>query len=102
LYTSFLLDISNFTVMSSRRLQVPENFTVMEYLIINKNLRERNSKYFHSIWFFLVLIFVFNRIGGVIVTVLASSAVDREFDPRSGQAKDYKLVFVVSALSTQH
>ena len=29
------------------------------------------------------------RIGGVMVSVLASSAIDREFEPRSGQTKDY-------------
>ena len=43
-----------------------------------------------------------NRIGGVMVSVLDSSAVYRGFKPRSGQTKDYQLVFVVSALSTQH
>jgi hypothetical protein len=32
-----------------------------------------------------------NRIGGVIVGVHASSAVDRGLDPRSGKAKDYKI-----------
>jgi hypothetical protein len=32
-----------------------------------------------------------NRIGGVMVSVLASSAVDRGFLPRSGQTKDYKI-----------
>ena len=32
-----------------------------------------------------------NRIGGVIICVLASSAVDREFEPRSGQTKDYNI-----------
>ena len=32
-----------------------------------------------------------NRIGGVMVSVLVSSAVDRGFEPRSGQTKDYKL-----------
>ena len=31
------------------------------------------------------------RIGGVMVSVLASSAVDRGFEPRSGQTKDYKI-----------
>ena len=31
-----------------------------------------------------------NRIGGVMVSVLALSAVDREFEPRSGQT-DYKI-----------
>jgi hypothetical protein len=31
------------------------------------------------------------RIGGVMVGVFASSAVDRGFEPRSGQTKDYKI-----------
>ena len=30
-----------------------------------------------------------NRIGGVMVSVLNSSAVDRGFQPRSGQTTDY-------------
>ena len=30
-----------------------------------------------------------NRIGSVMVRVLASSAVDRGFEPRSGHANDY-------------
>ena len=37
-----------------------------------------------------------------MVSVLASSVVDRGFEPRSGQTKDYKTVFVASALSTHH
>jgi hypothetical protein len=32
-----------------------------------------------------------NRIGGVMVSVLASNAVDLEFESRSGQMKDYKI-----------
>jgi hypothetical protein len=32
-----------------------------------------------------------NRIGGVIVSMLASSAVDREFEPRLYQNKDYNI-----------
>ena len=32
-----------------------------------------------------------NRIGVVIVSALASSAVDRRFESRSGQTKDYKI-----------
>ena len=35
--------------------------------------------------------YAFNIIGGVMVSALASSAVDRGFDPRSGQTKDYKI-----------
>ena len=41
-----------------------------------------------------------NRMGGVIVTVLASNLVDRGFEPGSGQTKDYEIVFVDSPLST--
>ena len=32
-----------------------------------------------------------NRIGGVMVSVLTSSAVDRGSEPQSGQTKDYKI-----------
>ena len=32
-----------------------------------------------------------NRIGGVVVSVLASGAVDRGFEPRSGQTKDLNI-----------
>jgi hypothetical protein len=34
---------------------------------------------------------VINHIGGVMVCVLASSAVDLGFEPRSGQTKDYTM-----------
>ena len=40
-----------------------------------------------------------NRIRGVMVSVLASSAVDRGFESRSGQTKTIQLVFVGSPLS---
>jgi hypothetical protein len=44
-----------------------------------------------------------NRIGGVMASVLALSAVDCELEPWAGQTKDYiKLVFVASPLSMQH
>jgi hypothetical protein len=32
-----------------------------------------------------------NRIGGVIISMLASIAVYRGFEPRSGQTKDYEI-----------
>jgi hypothetical protein len=41
-----------------------------------------------------------HRIGGVMVSVLASSAVDRGSEPRSGQTKDYKIGICCS--STKH
>ena len=44
-----------------------------------------------------------NRIGGVMVSMLGSGAVDRGFEPWSDQTKDYtiKLVIAASPLSTQ-
>ena len=38
-----------------------------------------------------VVIVHLNRIGGVVVSVLSSSAVDRGFETRSGQTKDYEI-----------
>ena len=38
------------------------------------------------------LLLCFNRISGVMVSVLAPSAVDRRFEPRSDQTKDYEIV----------
>ena len=43
---------------------------------------------FHLFIFFLSYK---NHISGVMVSVLASSAVDRGFEPRSGQTKDYEI-----------
>ena len=37
-----------------------------------------------------------------MVSVLASSVVDREFEPRRVKPNTIKLVFVASPLSTQH
>ena len=77
-----------------------------------------NCQEFRIIWSFLLIIFFdgvsvyqaftsfklafpfmlcVNRIGGVMVSVLASSAVDRGFESQSG----IKLVFAASSLSTQ-
>jgi hypothetical protein len=41
-------------------------------------------------------------ISGVVVSVLALSAVDRGFEPSRVQPKTIKLVFVASPLSMQH
>jgi hypothetical protein len=40
-----------------------------------------------SLFFILIL----NRIGGVMVSVLASSAIDHGFKPRLGQTKEYEI-----------
>ena len=40
---------------------------------------------------FSICSFLYNRIDCVMVSVLASRAVDRGFEPRSGQTEDYKM-----------
>jgi hypothetical protein len=40
------------------------------------------------------------KIGGVMVSMLASSAVDRGSEPRSGKTKDYKIV--ICCFSAKH
>ena len=37
-----------------------------------------------------------------MVSVLASSAIDRRFEHQSSQTKDYEIGIVASAVSTQH
>jgi hypothetical protein len=39
----------------------------------------------------LFLLILVNRIGGVMVSMLASGVVDCGFEPWSGQTKDYKI-----------
>jgi hypothetical protein len=43
-----------------------------------------------------------DTIGGVMISVLVSSAVCRRFEPLLDQTKDEKLSFVAYLLSTQH
>ena len=70
-----------------RRLMVNYINLFVKYVLIwlCKNIMEILvfKATFSSIYFY--------RIGVVMVSVLASSAVDRGFEPRSGQTKDYKI-----------
>jgi hypothetical protein len=45
--------------------------------------------------------FSYFNLGGVMVIMLTSSAVDLGFEPRSGQTKDYEIGIVAVPLSTQ-
>jgi hypothetical protein len=42
----------------------------------------------------ITFLIIHNRIGGVMVNVLASSVVNRGFEHRSGQTKDYKIEYM--------
>ena len=53
-----------------------------------------------SLFFVYILSKCRNRIGGVKVSVLASSAVDRGFESLLGQSKDYKIG--MCCISTKH
>jgi len=49
-----------------------------------------------------LLLYKINRIGGVMVSVLASSAVDRGLEPGRVKPKTIQLVFVASPQGTHH
>ena len=44
----------------------------------------------------------FDHIGSVMVSVMASSVVDVEFEPWSRRTEDIKLICAASPLNTQH
>ena len=41
-----------------------------------------------------------NRFGGVMISMLASSKIDRGFEPRSGEIKEYEIG--ICCFSTKH
>ena len=47
--------------------------------------------YYINKFYYYPFKFFFNLISGVMVSVLASSAADRGFEPQSGQTKDYNI-----------
>jgi hypothetical protein len=63
------------------------------------NIAESGVKHNKKKLFPLVVYTVF---GGLMISVLASSAVDRVFKPRSGQTKDYKIWYLLLPLSTEN
>jgi hypothetical protein len=69
--------------------------------INNWNIDKHFISYMYIILYLSFQMF-YNYIGGVMVSLLASSAVDRGFKPRLSQAKTIKLAFVASPLITQH
>ena len=48
------------------------------------------------------LYFILKPHGGVVVRVLVSSVVDRGFEPRSDQTKDYKIDTCICCISAKH
>jgi hypothetical protein len=76
-----------------------ENKLIFNEMMMSSALYKTNT----LSWIFIVLLFnvlrqIFhahsiqeNRIGGVMVSMLTSSAVDRGFEPQSGQTKDYEI-----------
>ena len=104
----YLLHIRTYTSI----LSICEHRYRWTYVAIEL-IREKKSAYCSEIYdshymyifidFGTIIIPIGNRIGGVMVSVLVSSAIDRGFESRSGQIKDYtiQLVFVASPLSTQ-
>ena len=41
------------------------------------------------------IIIIVNRIGGVMISVFASTVIDRGFEPRSDYTKNYKILYLL-------
>ena len=52
---------------------------------------QSKEDYYHTVTKYIRVVTSIKSIGGVMVSVFASSALDRGFEPRSGQTKDYKI-----------
>ena len=106
------LDVAKLTGIGSNKKAVNsllyflKNKTVLTLKTGEKGTDPKWSRHPTNTYTGIFISFLFsqqNPIGGVMVSVLASSVVDRGFEPRSGQTKDYEInVFVASPLSTQH
>ena len=57
---------------------------------------------FSNVYLHVILLDAKDHIGGVMVSLIASSVVDRGLSPDRIKTKTMKLVFVASSLSTQH
>jgi hypothetical protein len=90
-------------VYIKKNIYVPSNTVVqcVFYLHIHTLVLEKYSGDFFD-FFFLVLISNHGANNICILLLTASVAVNRGFEPRSGQIKAIKLICVASSLSTQH
>ena len=76
------------------------DIVAMEIGNIGENMQLRRTLFFRATDDFLLGTYMYssgnlydeeNRIGDVMVCVLISSVVDRGFEPRTSQAKEYKI-----------
>ena len=63
-------------------------------------MNQKKTTTYVCIHFTIVIDAVMNRFGGVKVSVIAPSAVDHGFEPRSGQTKDSKIY--ICCFSAKH
>jgi hypothetical protein len=106
------LDVAKLTGIGSSKkavnslLHFLKNKSILTVKTGEKGADPRWSRHPSNTYTGIFISFLFiqqNRIGGVMVSMLASSVVDRGFEPRSGQTKDYEInIFVASPLSMQH
>jgi hypothetical protein len=52
-----------------------------------------------TLWTYLTLILFLYRLNSVIISLLASSTIDRGFNPKSGQTNTLNLVIAASAVN---
>ena len=80
-----------FTVLSKKNATPPPKIVGFVKIIINNLSISSDPKTYTNTPMLICFIYqlLLKHIGGVMVSVLASSAVDRRFEPWSGQSKVY-------------
>jgi hypothetical protein len=68
------------TTLQDTRSTTDNKWTTTIHIVVGGMISTKGIYNYHS-----------ENTGGVMVGVLDSSAVDRGFEPRSGQTKDYKI-----------
>ena len=92
-YFSFLwFNVFYHKAHKPRSIFINISFIVQSYaLVVYYFLKQCHLCSMYTFCHFIFSSFFSNHIGGVIVSVLASSAVDCGFESQSGQTKDYKI-----------
>ena len=83
---NFSLILIIFIIVNNRKVLEGINVRLNVEITLEKSPTMEETQQEYKLYHIFV-----NRIGGVIVSVFAYSAVNHGFKPRSGQTKDYKL-----------
>ena len=99
----YIHDIRSFTCDPYRVSERSDFNQIAVNLNIGGEYRVRTSSTGPNVRLVVTLVVTLpNHIGGVMVSMLVSSAVDHGFEPHSGQTKDYKIGLCCFSTISKH